>query len=587
MDSNFQVKVTADISALQASMKSVEAQLTKFDASTKKAGSSMNEAAGNANRMSLAAFALGQVIRDSGFFAQNFALGILAISNNIPILIDQLTKLLALSAGVATAISLVASVLTAGLTIWAYSAMAAKDAGEEYEKAMEKANTSSQAQVATFNSLLAIARDTNLSYAQRKQAVDKLNSSHEGLKDTLSVENVNTKASIDLTNRLASSLVLQAQATAIATLAGEAYVENLRAKNSALQDYASTETSVLAQVLRNLGFFTKAEQLLIKDGAKNREEVIAKSQKDYDNYAKKLEEINKKLAESGMLDTSAAKGTNEYKKALDNLSDSLKKINADTSLSFSDRNRALVDAYKSAIGSLATVGTKQAANKILELRDAISQLNKEIYKSEGNALAVKLFNIKTSQDAKDATEAEKQAAEELSNEWERGLYTLDPLYQVAIENSKKLALEQQAANESVTALVRSVGNDLVNAFMVMFETGNMSFNAVGQAILGMIKRLVAAAAAAAVLSAILSTIFPKATNFNFKSVFSMISGLNIGAGVAPTSNPMAGIMTTSGINTSINTANSSSGGGVLETRVSGNDLVILLDRASNNRNKYF
>lgn len=610
MDSNFQVKITADISALQSSLKNVESDLKRFKASADNASGSMKEGASNANRMSLAAFALGQVIRDSGFFAQNFALGILAISNNIPILIDQLTKLLALSAGVATAISLVASVLTAGLTIWAYSAMAAKDAGEEYEKAMEKANTSSQAQVATFNALLAVARDTNLSYGERKQAIDKLNDGYKGLNERLTVANVNDKESIDLTNRVANSLILQAEATALATLAGEAYVENVRAKNSAVQEYASTETSVYAQILRNLGFFTKAEQALIEDGAKNREKTITDSQKKYDDYAKKLEEINKKLAKSGMLDEGGAKGVNAYKKAIDGLSDSLKRLASDTSLTFDEQNSRKVEAYKNAIGELSLINSKQAAVKIDELRLAIADLNKEILKSEGNKFAVKLFGIKVSEDAKDATEAERQAAEDLANEWERGLYTLDPLYQQAAQAAKNLSIAQKQANDSVTALTQAVGGDLVNAFTEMFQTGKLSFSGIIKAIGSMITRLLAAVAAAALLSVLLGAIFPGSTKVDFKSIFGMLSGLNIGAGTTPVPNAKGGIYSgpTNALVAEYPGARSNpeviapldklqsilgnNGGGqmgavIAETRVSGNDLSIILKRADKNRNGYY
>jgi hypothetical protein len=485
-----------------------------------------------------------------------------------------------LSAGVATAISLVASVLTAGLTIWAYSAMAAKDAGEEYEKAMEKANTSSQAQVATFNSLLAIARDTNLSYAQRKQAVDKLNSSHEGLKDTLSVENVNTKASIDLTNRLASSLVLQAQATAIATLAGEAYVENLRAKNSALQDYASTETSVLAQVLRNLGFFTKAEQLLIKDGAKNREEVIAKSQKDYDNYAKKLEEINKKLAESGMLSADGKK-VKTYGSVIKNLKDELEQLDFTFTGTFGDKQEGRIKALQTAIDELRKLGFGKTRKEVKALADEIASLV-----NQSDALNLKKNPLKDV-DLKSTTGGLAGLGavitdEDLAREQQR-LENINKQAR-AIDN---LSLSTQNANQWVQYLAQTVGGELVNSFNEMLTTGTFSFEAIGKSILNMIKRLAAAAMAAAVLSSILSSIFPGAANTGFKDIFGMITNIRLGAGVAPTASPMAGNMTTSGINTSINTANSSSGGGVLETRVSGNDLVILLDRASNNRNKYF
>ena len=140
MDSNFQVKITADLSQLQAQMKSVQATLGEFEKSTNKAAAATKGLEREANRGRLAAFAFGQVVRDAGFFSQSFGLGLLAISNNIPILIDQLVLLSGVSAGVGSALSLLGSILTAGLTIWAYSSSAVdknKQSIDEWRNSLE------------------------------------------------------------------------------------------------------------------------------------------------------------------------------------------------------------------------------------------------------------------------------------------------------------------------------------------------------------------------------------------------------------------------------------------------------------------
>lgn len=619
MDSNFQVKITADISALQASMKSVESQLQKFDASTNKASGAMSQASSNANRMSLAAFALGQVIRDSGFFAQNFALGILAISNNIPILIDQLTKLLALSAGVAAAISLVASVLTAGLTIWAYSAMAAKDAGEEYEKAMEKANTSSQAQIATFNSLLAVARDTNLSNAERKQAIDKLNKSYDGLNEQLNIANINDKESIDLTNRVANALVLQAEATALATLAGEAYVANLKARNSAVQDYATTENNIFAQVLRNLGFFVQAEKLLIENGAKNRTKVIDESKKAYDDYAKKLQEINVKLAKSGMLDTDkdGGKGVADVYKEL---ALELKKVNANVLQTFTQKSKDRANAYQKAIESLIDLGLDPAS-------DAITKLQLLALKFDYDADGLKRFE--------DGLDRAAQATKNLKKEFDKA------------ERSTELVIPDQdmppvfdtlnADKGKITASgIRAYADSLLPSVMEVYAsiaatitdgmaevtfaiadgigkmiTGEMGVKDFGRSILASMGSFLSQLGKQMMAFGIAALLFAKINaalaSGNFATVIALAPGL-IAAGAALA---IAGSVISSltsgkkgnaamagggGINTGGFTSNftkpmSSSVGaamygqysGTLETRVSGNDLVILMNRAGRNR----
>lgn len=140
MDSNFQVIINANIQGLQKSINEAKATLAQFDKSAVGASTAIKGVEREANRGRLAAFAFGQVLRDSGFFAQSFGLGLLAISNNIPILIDQLTLSIKALAPFAAGISLAGSVLTALLTIWAYSALAAdksKQSIDEWRESLE------------------------------------------------------------------------------------------------------------------------------------------------------------------------------------------------------------------------------------------------------------------------------------------------------------------------------------------------------------------------------------------------------------------------------------------------------------------
>jgi hypothetical protein len=140
MDSNFQVTINANVQGLRSAIKEAQSTLSQFDKSVGGAASSTKALEREANRGRLAAFAFGQVIRDAGFFSQSFGLGLLAISNNIPILIDQLVLLSGVSAGVGSALSLLGSILTAALTIWAYSSSAVdknKKSIDEWRNSLE------------------------------------------------------------------------------------------------------------------------------------------------------------------------------------------------------------------------------------------------------------------------------------------------------------------------------------------------------------------------------------------------------------------------------------------------------------------
>ena len=175
MDSNFQVTIQANIQGLQKSIKEAQSTLGQFEKTTDRAANATRNLERNAGSGRLAAFAFGQVIRDAGFFANDFGLGLLAISNNIPILIDQLVALSNVSKGLGTALSLAGSVITAALTVAAYSMMYLKDATEEYTKELAKNTGAAQSQIVTLNSLLSIARNEELSLGQRQDAVNRLN----------------------------------------------------------------------------------------------------------------------------------------------------------------------------------------------------------------------------------------------------------------------------------------------------------------------------------------------------------------------------------------------------------------------------
>lgn len=301
MDSNFSVKITADISELQARLKSVEQAMGGLRNATNTATTSLKDMESNANRGRLVAFAFGQVLRDAGFFAQDFKLGLLAISNNIPILIDQLVLLSGVSSTLGGIISLLGSALTAGLTIWAYTADSVNKTSDAYKKAMYDAESSAQGQIASFNALLSVARDTTLSYNTRQQAVQKLNAEHKELNDTLTVENVNTDQARKLTDNLSQSMLLQAKASAIATLAGKAFADNLKAQQTGLVEQAGTFTQIYATILNSLGLYTKSAEVLGETGFKNQQDSIKRTKQEYESYSKMLSDIMKQMGNMNTL----------------------------------------------------------------------------------------------------------------------------------------------------------------------------------------------------------------------------------------------------------------------------------------------
>jgi len=604
MDSNFQVKVTADISALQSSLKSVEAQLNKLSSSTNNASNSLANMEQNANRGRMVAFAFGQVIRDAGFFSQSFSLGILAISNNIPILIDQLSLSVKVLQPFAGALSLIGSLLTAGLTIWAYSTQGVK----KYTDAMSDAKGEAMASAMELNSLLKVARDESNSLPQRQDAVNRLNEKYKEYNGQLAINNINSKKNIETSAKISQLMLLEAEAAAVASEAQLRYsktiaIRNLPAKelstfwenigyqiNRAVDSFDFSkpfQTSLKLTSLLNNGVTTLAQgafslfdnfnQTSIAVGNINKKSQL----KQLDNELKSLESqsdiVQKKITELLM---GGKKGATKDS-VLQTLKETLTAISLDPSITQLDALKSKIDAYQSALKSLIDEGYNPNSAAVKNITKLLGDLALQY-----EAVTLKADKLKNAQ-VKSTTgglagQGRLITDEDLAREQQR------------IENINKqsraieaLSVSTQNANQWVQHLAQTVGGELVNSFNEMLTTGTFSFESIGKALLDMIKRLAAAAMAAAVLSAILSSLFPGAGNTSFKDVFGQIIGMRFAGGVGATSAPSVGSMTTNGINTSINTANSSSGGGVLETRVSGNDLVILLDRASNNRNKYF
>lgn len=605
MDSQFQVKITADISELQSRLRAVEAITGKFSQSMDNAAGAVKNMEQNANRGRMVAFAFGQVIRDAGFFSQSFSLGILAISNNIPILIDQISLSVKALQPYAGALSLVGSLLTAGLTIWAYSTQAVK----ANKEAIDSLTKSTGEEIGRLTALYSAATDVNRPLSDRYKIIEKLQEQYPSYFGNLSKEEIAAGKAAFAYNALRDAIINAAVARAsekqIGTKAEELASAILSAKERELEIRKKFPKATEADIAKMMG------QSIILDEVNGRYETqweaVNRIKKEILDLGRVFSDITKSFTFESIIGDfdSGKKSVSDYSKVLEALSDSLKSISADQSLAFSEKASKQVEAYKRAISELATIGTAQAAAKILELRDSIIELNKIIYQSEGQKLAAKLFSIKTAQEAKEATDAERKAAEELANQLEIGLYLLDPLYLKALENAKALTEAQKAQTDSVTALSRAVGGELVNSFMTMMETGNFSFKSIAQAIGNMIKRLIAAIAAAAILSALLSNIFPNAKNTSFKDILKMITGLNLapsgekplasgGIAYGPTRaliGEYAGARTNPEVVAPLDKLKSIIGGNngqigavIAETRLSGNDLAILIKRADRNRN---
>jgi hypothetical protein len=659
MDSNFSVKITADISDLQSRLKAVEVELGKFSKSADKASTSMKGMEQNANRGRMVAFAFGQVVRDAGFFSQSFSLGILAISNNIPILIDQISLSVKALAPFAGALSMVGSILTAGLTIWAYSSAAtdkAKKSNEDYIetlKGINKANlqgkVDAQADIINLDLLYKASTNVSLAMKERLKAANEIKETYPEQFQNFSAEDIALKKAERGYYNLRDALIKVAEARAAQSilvknaetrLINEQKIADLEAeqiKNQAelkKQRDAERKGGVISGgTLAGFGDVSAMQRVSaanskLVETTKELKRLRTENTKLLNDDAALVEKIKNTTADVGIKSITgdfSAQDINTKTDAFQEYSNALKSITANQTTTELEKLNAVLSAQKTLLDSLSKETYPGVANDMKMVGDSMGETKNQIIALEASAKNLKEFN--------DKLETFKNISENLSKR------RLDIYAGVDVTKSQKLKQEIEAVSDAIIAfqteisktqdatiidflnqqililklelaglkttftdalnieiaaknaaewakyLAQSVGGDLVNAFNEMLTTGKLSFESIGRSLLGMIKKLVAAAMAAAVLSAILSSLFPGGGGTGFKDMFKVISGVNLSGN----SIPGASLTTNaSGINTSMATSSAmGSSAPVLETRVSGNDLVILLDRASNNRNKYF
>jgi hypothetical protein len=658
MDSNFQVKITADLGDLVAKIKNIETTLAKLDSSFKgvnarasqslqKTGEAAASAGLDMNRMRLASFALGQVIRDSGFFAQSFGLGLLAISNNVPILIDQIVMLSNVSKGLGIALSMMGSILTAALTIFAYASMGA----DKYNDSLDKIRATAGENVITLNALLSIAKNEELSYSTRQEAINKLNQDYDIFNENLSIQNINSKETAIAVNKLTQSIYLQAEAQILQNQLQDEIAKKRKLEATDLKDQASfldktkgkinqfnTALGIVRETMMFGGFAELGSKMakgqeqynkaISSSGLANFNADMQKLDDSTNKLTKDLENNLLSLAKIGQLDKPDKKDGEEsrikklavvYKE----LADEIKKVEYDTFSSELEKANTLVDAHKKALESLIKLGVSPLSKEYKNLSDQMLDANKKLFGEEGKIFAAKLQGLTIANQAKLAVEAESDAKEKqiaaqkelnaLGNDSVAGSLSDDPTYAILEKRNEAYDKQNKKINDT-RELLTDMGNILVGplagAFETMFRTGEFGFKSIISALAQVIAKLLAAIAAAVILAVVISVATGGAAGGG-KSFGKAFAGLMGGKGMFPGLVPRAKGGIFSGPSAALVgeypgaknnpeviapldklkslMVNTDSGQmmGQLEAKISGNDLVILMNRASKNRNGYY
>lgn len=322
MAAEIKVGVGADITGLEKGLKQGEKDLKTFASSVGKLDFDKKLTAG-ANQAGNALTNLGRVAQDAPF-------GFIGIQNNLSPLLESFQRLKAETgstggalkalgqsligpAGLGVAFSLVTAGITVlsqhpelltnlfkGLTNETNQLSAAQRA---YNDSLAESTSSVQGEIANINSLLAVARDENLSRNARLDAVKELNKNYPELNNQITLEGINSKKTTEAINQLNNALITRAKIQAVQELIGAAFKKQVESQNTALQSQASTMSKIAAffqLALPVQGAFL-ANSTLIASGAVEQNKALKESEKQLSEYQKILNGLNASLAKSGNL----------------------------------------------------------------------------------------------------------------------------------------------------------------------------------------------------------------------------------------------------------------------------------------------
>lgn len=569
MDSNFQVKITADLSDLQARLKNVESALNKLGVTAETANKQVSKSfeqtsvaaqklGADMSRGRLAAFAFGQVIRDAGFFSQNFGLGLLAVSNNIPILIDQLVLLSGVSAGFGAALSLLGSALAAGLTIFAY-----------WAQGVERNGSSVSAEISKMANDSGSAIGKLVNYLNTPPASNMLGAAVAGLEEAAGLIKQIMSAVVDFSIAVWDNF------------------------GSDISDVFKIFYDIVYNTMNNVLNIFRLAGSVVKGDFGGAFTAIGNIAKNVINNIIGLIQSFVRVSSTlfgtlvGAVDPLKGEAIKAAGKQLVQFGDSIKFAReeaAESSFSFKDFFNNLFDGSgKAGKAKTAIDGVRQSVEELNKAQSVGVSQDGAGPRTSGNVEVISLTAA--------AVKAEMDA--------------LNAYMQMKGEEMAAILND---------GMVMTVGNAMYS-LGAAFAMGGNAAQAFGSAILGSLSsilsqladKLIAAGLAGLAFSTAMKNLFNPA---NWGVALAAGIALKVAAGAAggfarnlsgggggiggsmsasptPTFGGMAGINPNTGMNATSSIAASINAAPVLETKISGNDLVILMNRSSNTRNSYF
>ena len=201
----------------------------------------------NVGNYATATNSLSQVLREMPAFTYSASTGILALSNNLPILVDQFKAVKAETGSTSKALSVFGSSIFSAtnlltiaigvITVVAGRMAMMADKTKEVKDAFDEALKSGAKEISQMEALYSLATDVTASYQARKDAVDKLQQQYPDYLGNLSDEAIMAGNAADAYNALNEALInnsiykaFQAQADEVASSLPTLYnqLNNLR-----------------------------------------------------------------------------------------------------------------------------------------------------------------------------------------------------------------------------------------------------------------------------------------------------------------------------------------------------------------------
>lgn len=484
---------------------------------------------------------INQITRELPAFGLSANIGFLAISNNIPILIDEINRLkqanisLAQSgqptksifSSITSALFSYQTALSLGVTLmtiyggkiieFAQKAFTGVEGFDAYKSKLDALNSAYESKsvskaIADVMLLSATFKNARGSIALEEDALKKYN---ETIKDSTLQKKTFAEADREFTantNTYINSVIARAAADKLALQAADAYLEV--AKEQGNIDRRTIELNKLKQQLNEMTYkdiengANKAlliRQQELKYAISQSKEIVDTKQKEVDAIKKIIESVDFNYIEASPSGT-----TDIIKGSINDLENQLKELNKEynnTKIG-TTRYKELAEAIKSVtikLDELRGGGDRnlpdfellQGAKEQIATAKELFNLYKESPKSLGllgeEYVSNPFFRDLINGDLKTKTDETQAAFQKFLNtkrdDTSGGGMPIDK--------------EIEAANEQAQALVSTLGNGLTAAFEAAMTNGTNFFSELGAAILNMIKKLLAAIAVASILSAIL------------------------------------------------------------------------------------